>query len=419
MAIESRSNSLSRRFKLAAAVGVMAAVSSGCTTIPWDGSPGLGEERIHEPKLDFDQLRENDVYITPASKTINKGMLTKIDNFIHSKDKFSVHEINFRGSMGSRETAYLTLPKGDGPHPLVTIYPILEGTPEISEVYSKEFARRGYATLVVGGYPLRLREATNAEDAMLKFNYTIKDGRALVDFLKDRTDIDETRLGVTGISLGAIISATVMGVDPEVDAGAFVLGGGGLAEILHDSQQGSIVEFRDNFVGIGAAVLTAGASLGGAIVREEMSESIKGDGGSFEDFKKNIMDVYNIDTKEDFIRVMTPFTEPVDPSRYAGSLDPCRTILISGKYDDVIPPERSEELWERLGRPEWRKLPSDHVPILYFYYAINKSIDLFDRVIRQGVCDKDIEAGNNDVEKSDSLPQSSYYSSSEGGPTLK
>ena len=53
--------------------------------------------------------------------------------------------------------------------------------------------------------------------------------RRAVVWLAARPDVDPARLGVTGISLGGIVSSLAAAVDPAIREGVFLLAGGDLS----------------------------------------------------------------------------------------------------------------------------------------------------------------------------------------------
>lgn len=383
---------LSGIFTKAAACLAVAWALSGCTTTPWAGGPGLGEDRISEPLLEPIPLNPADVVVTPTTQTISKGLLTQIDSALRGDRGFSVNEITFPGSRGTKEKAYLLLPDGEGPFPLAVVMPTLSDDQSVSEVHAKEMARRGYAALRIVGYYLDLDNINSAEAAMNRFRYTILDARMLLDVVKTFPKIDSESIAATGVSLGGIMSATLMGLDENIDTGAFLLAGGGLAQILYDSEEKTIETFRENLFSDGlATVLTGGLWLPTTIVGSEVishtAHSEKD--SSIAELRDKLMQLHNLQSREEFLTYTSRYTFPLDPSRYAGSLDPCRTMILSGTRDDVIPEARTRALWKRLGKPEWNKVISDHYTFaLYFYWATQKAAALFDRVLKDGVCEK-------------------------------
>lgn len=396
---------LSKHFKVAVALTAVMSLP-GCVSMQWSGESGHGEDRIEEPLLDYEPIMRDAVRFEDIGRTVTRARFTRLDNMLHSGDDFSVQRVTFPGYDGTDQQAYLTIPEGEGPHPLVIVFPVLRDDGSVSEVVSKSLARRGYAVLRMRGYRLNLDQEQTVQDLMDKFRHTITDARALMQHIKDMPEIDEERIAVAGVSLGSLLSAVMMGVDEEIDAGAFILSGGGLSEILYDSEEETVEAFRNYLVSAGIVTATGGSALlGGGIVLEGMSEMLEEvEHDSLVDFRDQFMRKYNIETREDFIRLTRPYTLPLDPSRYAGSLDPCTTMIVSGRGDQVIPIERTEELWERLGRPDWHKVPGGHTPILSFYWIMDKVADHMDRVLFGERCDAE-PANDNDDTRHGEAPQ--------------
>lgn len=71
----------------------------------------------------------------------------------------------------------------------------------------------------------------------------VQDSRRAIDFLRSRPEIDGSSMGVFGTSLGALVSATIYGIDPSLTHAAFLLGGVDLAGILWSSTR--VVGQRD------------------------------------------------------------------------------------------------------------------------------------------------------------------------------
>ena len=97
------------------------------------------------------------------------------------------------------------------------------------------------------------------------------------------------RLGVSGISLGGIVSALAAAVDPAIKEGAFLLAGGDLSTILWEMPEGA--PFRKVWIESGR-------------------------------------------TKADLKKL----TDAFDPLTYASGLAGKRMLFIAGKVDEVVPP---------------------------------------------------------------------------------
>ena len=60
----------------------------------------------------------------------------------------------------------------------------------------------------------------------------LQDARRAVDIMQSLPGVDPTRVGITGVSMGAILSATVCGVEPRIHKAFLMLGGGDVREII-------------------------------------------------------------------------------------------------------------------------------------------------------------------------------------------
>lgn len=58
---------------------------------------------------------------------------------------------------------------------------------------------------------------------------------AVADWLRERPEVDSERIGIIGISLGAIVAAIALGKQDDFDAAVLLLGGGDVADILLNS----------------------------------------------------------------------------------------------------------------------------------------------------------------------------------------
>jgi dienelactone hydrolase len=61
---------------------------------------------------------------------------------------------------------------------------------------------------------------------------SLQDTRRAIDFIESRPEFDHDKIGIGGLSLGAIVTALVYGVDNRLKHAVFVLGGVDLAHIL-------------------------------------------------------------------------------------------------------------------------------------------------------------------------------------------
>jgi hypothetical protein len=253
--------------------------------------------------------------------------------------------IEFAGRDGEPRVAHWQLPAGDGPHPTVLVFPIRSGSHVVAEALAKALVNRGYATVWLE----RQRSLFGADDDRPPGDFAafaadlegfVSDARRLVGWLATRSEVDPDRLAVAGVSLGGILAATTLALEPRLQAGFFLMAGGGLPEILRDCQDGDVVRFRER--GIEAGAFADGVELA---------------------------------------KKARPFTHPVDPLTWASRVDPERVLLVSAHFDRVIPEDRTRALWQAMGRPRWLVVPTGHYQLLpYFWWAAGQGADHLDRV---------------------------------------
>lgn len=146
---------------------------------------------------------------------------------------------------------------------------------------------------------------------------TAEDVRAFLDWIVRRPDTDPRRVGIVGFSLGATVASLVMGRDPRITTGVFVMVGGHLDEILAFCKWDEH-EVRDH----------AKAAFGWSL--ERLQQTIKG-----------------------------PLAV-VDPVLVAANIDPATVLFIDSRYDGCIPQSARDDLWVAMGRPERVTLGYDH-----------------------------------------------------------
>ncbi|MGI4788430.1 MAG: alpha/beta hydrolase family protein [Janthinobacterium lividum] len=144
-------------------------------------------------------------------------------------------------------TAYLFMPPGPGPHPaMIVLHEWNAGSTRSGFLLARACTRAGVAALmVVEPYSLnRTPHPNNADDRRIlsgnvpdmvaALRQAVMDARRGMDYLQKRPDIDPTRMGVSGISLGGVLSGIVAGVDPRVKVALTLVGGADFAKGFWD-----------------------------------------------------------------------------------------------------------------------------------------------------------------------------------------
>ena len=168
------------------------------------------------------------------------------------RDGFVVEKFQFNNGAGATVPGYLLLPKGATPKVPAILYCHWHGGEYDrgkSELFERNhtpeapgpaLARRGFAVLAIDAYGFGERNGQGpgsdepggaGELTASKFNLwlgrslwgmILRDDLMALDYLASRPEVDATRLGVTGISMGATRSWWLMALDDRLKAGVAV-----------------------------------------------------------------------------------------------------------------------------------------------------------------------------------------------------
>lgn len=210
-------------------------------------------------------------------------------------------------------TAFLFLPPGPGPHPAVTVlHEWNAGSTDAGFHLCAAITGAGVAALLVEEpYSLDRRPpGVKTSDAQIlsgdvphmvaNLRQAVIDARRGLDYLSRRPDIDATRLGVSGISLGGVLSGVVAKVDPRVKVALTLVGG---------------ADFARGF-------------WNGLLTRRFRGD-IRRRGYTFKTFQRAVA--------------------PIEATNWPRPFDPANALLINGRYDVVIFPEQARALSRALG----------------------------------------------------------------------
>ena len=229
-------------------------------------------------------------------------------------------------------------PTGPGRRPAVVVLHILGADFALSRYLAARLADRGVAALFVKlpYYGERRPNGSNQrflsddiERSMNAMRQGVGDVRRATAWLASRPEVDPSRLGVAGISLGGIVAALASAVDPTLDRAALILAGGGLDRILWEMPEAA--RFRDRWVASG----------------------------------RTFADLHAL-------------TERWDPLTYADRLVGKQILMIAGTVDEVIPPGAARALWDAAGRPPILWYDCGHYSSAgYLLPAIRATADFF------------------------------------------
>ena len=209
-------------------------------------------------------------------------------------------------------TAFLFQPHTPGPHPVMLVeheWLPVELTNEF--VLCATLARAGVAAfLVVQPYSYNRRVLPRVPDVELLSGSTqqtveavrqaVLDNRRALDWLQSRPDIDPTRMGVAGISLGGILAPLIAGVDHRARVLVTIVGGGDVSDLVYDS-----------FITYG------------------LRPSLLYHGVTFDSIKRDYTNI--------------------EPTNRLAGFDPKNALLFNGRFDVFVNPKQAHHLAKALG----------------------------------------------------------------------
>jgi dienelactone hydrolase len=230
-------------------------------------------------------------------------------------------------------------PAGAGPEsrrPAVVVLHILGADFALSRYIAARLAERGVVALFVKlpyygerrppGMRFLSADLARSVSAMRQ---GVCDVRRAAAWLASRPEVDPEKIGVTGISLGGIVSSLAASIDPAINRAALLMAGGGIADVLWEMPE--VAPYR-------AAWRAAGR------------------------------------TRADLEILCRPF----DPLTYAARLRGKRVLMIAGDADEVIPPRAAIALWEAAGRPSIRWYACGHYSALgYLLPGVREAVEFF------------------------------------------
>lgn len=221
------------------------------------------------------------------------------------------YEIFFDSINNQRVSGLLMVPKiGLKKYPVILYLHGSGMSRELPDIAVPIIAQKGFAVFSISAFYTNERKP---QGKSLTSGYflenrqgiiqTITDYRRGLDALEKREDIDTTRVGIIGLSLGTIQGATLFGLDDRIKVAAFAVGGGDLELMAKKS------------------ILLS----------------------HFFDFSKlnyNIIDQFKT------------LAAPVDPINFANRNKGRPVIMINGRKDEIVPPVCAQKLYEKFEEPK-------------------------------------------------------------------
>jgi hypothetical protein len=260
------------------------------------------------------------------------------ERLVLQQENYSVHRIHFPDRVGSLFPAdgldaveYRPLREGTSTGAGILILPIQGAEYEVSTYFAEYFASRGFSCLRFQRRAEWLVPERDLSDLAPLVREYVTDVRRGLQWWRESGRVDPGRIGLFGVSMGAIIGSIVTALEGNhLQASVLVLGGGPLAEILMTADDKEIRAFREGWM------------------------------------EKAPYD------EEALRRKLHRVLDPVDPLEVAPLIRPASTLMIQGRFDRVVRPPLGANLWEAAGRTERILIPTGHYSSVLLIRSIRK-----------------------------------------------
>ncbi|HXV20509.1 MAG TPA: hypothetical protein VD811_05930 [Desulfuromonadales bacterium] len=228
--------------------------------------------------------------------------------------------------------------KGDGKKPVILVLPILGGSNDVEDSFARYFVQHGFSAALVHRQEKKdLVDGLESIDANLR--QIVFDHRQAIDWIETRDELDASRIGVFGISMGAIKGALISALDERIGASVLALAGGDIPYLLTYSNEPGIARRRTEYLAEHQLTLAA--------LQETLNRKIT-----------------------------------CDPIHFAEYIDARKVLMVLALFDKTVPFEKGRELKEKMGDPESIYLFSGHyTSILFKNYVKYKARKFYERTL--------------------------------------
>lgn len=257
---------------------------------------------------------------------------------IELRKKYTIERIEFPSALNVFGTENIRfdyyMQKKTGKFPTLLVLPITSGIDFPAKNFAHHFASNGFNCAVVNNKEFNLKDIKNAEEVENYFRQTVLDNRQVLDYIAEREEVDENRLGCIGFSLGGIKASLISGVDKRLKYCILCLAGGSIADITLLSKEQDIRDYVRE-------LMKRGISSEAILV--ELSEKVE--------------------------------TDPLELAKY---IDARNVLMYIAGFDQVVPRKCGDRLWEAIGKPEKIYLFSGHYSsFIYLPYVKSESLSFF------------------------------------------
>ncbi|HEV8311161.1 MAG TPA: hypothetical protein VGW35_26150 [Methylomirabilota bacterium] len=201
------------------------------------------------------------------------------------------------------------------PRPLFLMTPPTEAA-FAARYLAVRFARRGIHAAVIVPEKVFLETHLTPAEVEARLRDAVVAARMALQVLREMNEVDAGQVHYLGISAGGIFGGVLLAVEPSIRRGVLVLTGGDLPRILEESEESSVVAYRDAWKARGVDPET---------LRLQFAKDVR--------------------------------TDPLSLARF---VEPDRVLLFLGASDTIVPVATGLSLRAALGSPETYLLGGNH-----------------------------------------------------------
>jgi len=258
-------------------------------------------------------LKDTDSKDFSSSYMYDKSLpLNAEEEVITDEDSYIVYKVYIDSVNRERVPALLSVPKGKQKGPCIVFLHGYGGSKEDILSIAGRAASEEYALIAIDAefHGERQEEgkalySPNLDESRNGIIQTIIDLRRAVDYVETRPEIDKGKIAYVGGSMGGILGAIFIGVEPRIKAAVLLVAGGNMSLMIRESQHPSVIAIRNYLE-------TSGISY------DELQQ----------------------------------FLDPIDPINFIGRFAPRPVVFHLGKHDRIVPAEAGEQLYRGAGEPK-------------------------------------------------------------------
>ena len=274
------------------------------TLLPWGAAAQAGAKFTLPPPADTAEALRLSYYTYDRRLPLNAKLEPLDESADHRRFKLA-----YDSAHDQRVTAILSLPlRFAAPFPAVLLMHGSGGHKDSDYIKAASFmlTAQGYATISVDSQYRGDRKRADVKGELLNpdsfrmrdaWVQTVVDLRRAVDYLESRTDIDASRIGYLGFSMGGMLGACLGGVEARVSCFLLAVPGGGLVKIAQELD------------------------------------------------KHPALKVYwPVTLTPEVMKRVEEFALVCDPIHFVGKILPRPLLILVARHDELIPPEASQML---------------------------------------------------------------------------